>query len=871
MLTFEEAISKMEKAYNDNSSFYRLATGLGFPYKISLKAPSSSAIAKNFNEVFQEVSKWNKSPLKPYIVYTKKNVPGFGAQNVPSSIVINNRIEFEDVLRENVKSIRVQWEAAIKAYVKDHGTTKEEALSILSGRNYVQDEYGIRKDMLVVNAAYDLVASDPYNHLDELPEYDPEDVLTDERYSDVLNKDLRFLTLIQKYIGLKEKELEYSSKSVTEHCSQVDPSHIAKVLNFKMIPGSFMAFDEAAAHLYRPLYPKFPEFRARRRSGSYEYCVANEAKNFALNPRRYILAMQFADFVVSQESFIKMNLREIALHYMHTKFVEENCSLIDILLKRYSHLPMIGQGAPSSLTLQLMKALSKVQQGEPLDLEEAAYTLVRATRRKGIASFLASYGFGDKQDFIRMRSLDHELSVVTGTDAVNDVSINLQDIQKLELNNRFKKVLIVENEASYLSIPALKGTLLVFGGGYHAVICAYVASFHKLNITYWGDLDTHGFGCLNALREAMYEVKLANKYLELVFNDLACCFNASTLNPNLKKDPTGFIVTKAFGISVDGFSYLIGNELIAAFKDYVASNVDRVSQKASALNANAANTLEIKDATADIEHPANNENSLQHQAAGVEDSPHEQSSIAHDADATLEDNEERDDGDSNDNSSNSDNIINSYNSSNSTGGTDNKTKVSMYENPRGFVKKMLALYPEVVTALDGLFITLDKIKAHPADAASAASSASNATSAAADAASTADVSSAASDNKKSVAKVYQSNAAEAYYEVMKNVRSIMMDEQTLSYAVDNVVIEDKTASKQSMNFLSASELDTFEKLSDSKWWAGLVNDAHDRKLALTTTTKHVLNHKLKSQSFSVRLEQERIPFNYVLQEIGANL
>ena len=68
------------------------------------------------------------------------------------------------------------------------------------------------------------------------------------------------------------------------------------------------------------------------------------------------------------------------------------------------------------------------------------------------------------------------------------------------LDARPRRVLVVENEVSYLSLPLPDGEVVVFGSGYTVAALGRIPWLAECPIDYWGDLDTHGFAILDRLR-----------------------------------------------------------------------------------------------------------------------------------------------------------------------------------------------------------------------------------------------------------------------------------------------------------------------------------------------------------------------------------
>ncbi len=59
---------------------------------------------------------------------------------------------------------------------------------------------------------------------------------------------------------------------------------------------------------------------------------------------------------------------------------------------------------------------------------------------------------------------------------------------------------IVENEVTYLAFPLAADAMVMFGGGYAVDVLESLAWLAALDVSYWGDIDTHGFAILNRLR-----------------------------------------------------------------------------------------------------------------------------------------------------------------------------------------------------------------------------------------------------------------------------------------------------------------------------------------------------------------------------------
>lgn len=59
---------------------------------------------------------------------------------------------------------------------------------------------------------------------------------------------------------------------------------------------------------------------------------------------------------------------------------------------------------------------------------------------------------------------------------------------------------IIENEVTYLAFPLATDAMVIFGGGYAVDVLESLTWLPALDVSYWGDIDTHGFAILNRLR-----------------------------------------------------------------------------------------------------------------------------------------------------------------------------------------------------------------------------------------------------------------------------------------------------------------------------------------------------------------------------------
>lgn len=115
------------------------------------------------------------------------------------------------------------------------------------------------------------------------------------------------------------------------------------------------------------------------------------------------------------------------------------------------------------------------------------------------AGFTTALGLATKPSFVRMR-FDPDLFGLPRT--FTEASLRLDELTQVRA--RVSRVLIVENEVSYLSAPVPERGVVLWGRGYDAATPASLAwlepAAERGDVLYWGDLDTHGFAILNRVR-----------------------------------------------------------------------------------------------------------------------------------------------------------------------------------------------------------------------------------------------------------------------------------------------------------------------------------------------------------------------------------
>jgi hypothetical protein len=107
----------------------------------------------------------------------------------------------------------------------------------------------------------------------------------------------------------------------------------------------------------------------------------------------------------------------------------------------------------------------------------------------------ARFGFRRKPEYVRLRTLDSSRLLPGG---FLEVTARADDIASL--GSIAQRVLIIENEITYLALPEAPDMIAVLGSGYGLGRLARIGWLHEVELLYWGDLDTHGFAILDGLR-----------------------------------------------------------------------------------------------------------------------------------------------------------------------------------------------------------------------------------------------------------------------------------------------------------------------------------------------------------------------------------
>jgi len=139
--------------------------------------------------------------------------------------------------------------------------------------------------------------------------------------------------------------------------------------------------------------------------------------------------------------------------------------------------------------------------GELLDLTLPPES-IDASAPAGASGFARRYGFRERPERIRFRVLDPARALLpaipeSGTPG-QDITLDTMSFAALEAG--VSRVFITENEINFLTFPQVKEAMVIFGAGYGFESLGQARWLGKLRLHYWGDIDTHGFAILDALR-----------------------------------------------------------------------------------------------------------------------------------------------------------------------------------------------------------------------------------------------------------------------------------------------------------------------------------------------------------------------------------
>ena len=113
--------------------------------------------------------------------------------------------------------------------------------------------------------------------------------------------------------------------------------------------------------------------------------------------------------------------------------------------------------------------------------------------------FERKYGLRTARPRLRFRLLDDTIA------GLNDLEIPIDAFNRLTFD--IATLYIVENLMTFLAFPTIPDAMVIYGGGFKAVQLQEADLSFAKRIRYWGDLDTHGFAILSALRSAQPNIE----------------------------------------------------------------------------------------------------------------------------------------------------------------------------------------------------------------------------------------------------------------------------------------------------------------------------------------------------------------------------
>ncbi|MBO0981808.1 Wadjet anti-phage system protein JetD domain-containing protein [Microbacterium sp. SD291] len=120
----------------------------------------------------------------------------------------------------------------------------------------------------------------------------------------------------------------------------------------------------------------------------------------------------------------------------------------------------------------------------------------------GADAFATTLGFAVRPATVRMR-FDPE--VFGFPEGFTEAVFRLDELDRVQAS--VDRALIIENEATYLAAPVPENGVVLWGKGYDASNPASLRWLKDVPVTYWGDIDTHGFAILNRVRSRLPQAR----------------------------------------------------------------------------------------------------------------------------------------------------------------------------------------------------------------------------------------------------------------------------------------------------------------------------------------------------------------------------
>jgi hypothetical protein len=110
------------------------------------------------------------------------------------------------------------------------------------------------------------------------------------------------------------------------------------------------------------------------------------------------------------------------------------------------------------------------------------------------SGFLSGLGLQSKPDFVRLRPAP----ALGLPSPATELAMRAAELADLSIAPR--SAIVVENEITYLSVDVPKDGIVIWGKGFDIDRVGRLPWLVDVDVTYWGDIDTHGFAILNRLR-----------------------------------------------------------------------------------------------------------------------------------------------------------------------------------------------------------------------------------------------------------------------------------------------------------------------------------------------------------------------------------
>ncbi|QJQ97698.1 Wadjet anti-phage system protein JetD domain-containing protein [Halomonas sp. PGE1] len=119
----------------------------------------------------------------------------------------------------------------------------------------------------------------------------------------------------------------------------------------------------------------------------------------------------------------------------------------------------------------------------------------------GVRGFNQRFGLRSPSPLVRLRLLDPTLHV----QGLSDLSLPAE--QFTTFRPAVERVFITENQTNGLAFPDVPRSLVVFGLGYGLEHLVRTPWLREVEVYYWGDIDTHGFGILDRVRASLPDAR----------------------------------------------------------------------------------------------------------------------------------------------------------------------------------------------------------------------------------------------------------------------------------------------------------------------------------------------------------------------------